>query len=194
MHRALWILACVLPLKCLFFFIFQVMNSVFKTILDLTYPITSMFSGAAFNKSINNIFKDKQIEVSCLFTLWKGNDVPVLFWSRNSFFFSMLMWKSGAVGWLKTWWNCECGGPWLQEGACSFLVDLENTNCRSFVAISLWQRDLIVWEKKWKLWHWRRTAEAASSLFSCKSGLRDLQGTPEKALNWVVMALAVFKF
>uniref|UniRef100_A0A8C5JN81 lysophospholipase n=1 Tax=Junco hyemalis TaxID=40217 RepID=A0A8C5JN81_JUNHY len=40
----------------------MVMNSVFKTILDLTYPITSMFSGAAFNKSINNIFKDKQIE------------------------------------------------------------------------------------------------------------------------------------
>ncbi|KFO76747.1 Patatin-like phospholipase domain-containing protein 7, partial [Cuculus canorus] len=38
------------------------MNSVFKTFLDLTYPITSMFSGAAFNKSINNIFKDKQIE------------------------------------------------------------------------------------------------------------------------------------
>uniref|UniRef100_A0A8C0HS48 lysophospholipase n=1 Tax=Buteo japonicus TaxID=224669 RepID=A0A8C0HS48_9AVES len=34
----------------------------FKTILDLTYPITSMFSGAAFNNSINNIFKDKQIE------------------------------------------------------------------------------------------------------------------------------------
>uniref|UniRef100_A0A672U8L8 lysophospholipase n=1 Tax=Strigops habroptila TaxID=2489341 RepID=A0A672U8L8_STRHB len=32
------------------------------TILDLTYPITSMFSGAAFNNSINNIFKDKQIE------------------------------------------------------------------------------------------------------------------------------------
>uniref|UniRef100_A0A8B9CSG5 lysophospholipase n=1 Tax=Anser brachyrhynchus TaxID=132585 RepID=A0A8B9CSG5_9AVES len=40
----------------------MVMNSVFKTILDLTYPITSMFSGAAFNSSINNIFKDKQIE------------------------------------------------------------------------------------------------------------------------------------
>ncbi|KFU87141.1 Patatin-like phospholipase domain-containing protein 7, partial [Chaetura pelagica] len=40
----------------------MVMNSVLKTILDLTYPITSMFSGAAFNKSINNIFKDKQIE------------------------------------------------------------------------------------------------------------------------------------
>uniref|UniRef100_A0A8C3V0H2 lysophospholipase n=1 Tax=Catharus ustulatus TaxID=91951 RepID=A0A8C3V0H2_CATUS len=40
----------------------MVMNSVFKTILDLTYPITSMFSGAAFNNSINNIFKDKQIE------------------------------------------------------------------------------------------------------------------------------------
>ncbi|KAM6046884.1 patatin-like phospholipase domain-containing protein 7 isoform 2-T2 [Theristicus caerulescens] len=40
----------------------MVMNSVFKTILDLTYPITSMFSGAAFNNSINSIFKDKQIE------------------------------------------------------------------------------------------------------------------------------------
>ncbi|XP_063265796.1 patatin-like phospholipase domain-containing protein 7 isoform X2 [Prinia subflava] len=40
----------------------MVMNSVFKTILDLTYPITSMFSGAAFNSSINSIFKDKQIE------------------------------------------------------------------------------------------------------------------------------------
>ncbi|XP_054704311.1 patatin-like phospholipase domain-containing protein 7 isoform X2 [Grus americana] len=40
----------------------MVMNSVFKTILDLTYPITSMFSGAAFNNSINHIFKDKQIE------------------------------------------------------------------------------------------------------------------------------------
>lgn len=49
-----------------FFFSFQVMNSVFKTILDLTYPITSMFSGAAFNNSISNIFKDKQIEVGRL--------------------------------------------------------------------------------------------------------------------------------
>lgn len=42
------------------------MNSVFKTVLDLTYPITSMFSGTSFNNSINNIFKDKQIEVSSL--------------------------------------------------------------------------------------------------------------------------------
>ncbi|XP_065428548.1 patatin-like phospholipase domain-containing protein 7 isoform X4 [Chrysemys picta bellii] len=38
------------------------MNSVFKTVLDLTYPITSMFSGASFNSGISNIFKDKQIE------------------------------------------------------------------------------------------------------------------------------------
>ncbi|XP_069729101.1 patatin-like phospholipase domain-containing protein 7 [Phaenicophaeus curvirostris] len=37
-------------------------NNSMKTILDLTYPITSMFSGASFNHSINNIFKDKQIE------------------------------------------------------------------------------------------------------------------------------------
>lgn len=38
------------------------MNSVFKAILDLTYPTTSMLSGAAFNNSINNMFKNKQIE------------------------------------------------------------------------------------------------------------------------------------
>ncbi|XP_026859503.2 patatin-like phospholipase domain-containing protein 7a [Electrophorus electricus] len=38
------------------------MTSVFKKILDLTYPVTSMFSGAAFNSSINAVFKDKQIE------------------------------------------------------------------------------------------------------------------------------------
>ncbi|XP_074021236.1 patatin-like phospholipase domain-containing protein 6 [Numenius arquata] len=38
------------------------MNSTFKTVLDLTYPITSMFSGSAFNASINKVFQDKQIE------------------------------------------------------------------------------------------------------------------------------------
>lgn len=38
------------------------MTSVWKKVLDLTYPTTSMFSGAAFNKSISSIFKDKQIE------------------------------------------------------------------------------------------------------------------------------------
>ncbi|XP_069465898.1 patatin-like phospholipase domain-containing protein 7 [Ambystoma mexicanum] len=38
------------------------MTSVFNKVLDLTYPITSMFSGAGFNNSISCIFKDKQIE------------------------------------------------------------------------------------------------------------------------------------
>ncbi|XP_051893440.1 patatin-like phospholipase domain-containing protein 7 [Pristis pectinata] len=38
------------------------MTNVFKKVLDLTYPITSMFSGSSFNRSINNIFEDKQIE------------------------------------------------------------------------------------------------------------------------------------
>ncbi|XP_062975095.1 patatin-like phospholipase domain-containing protein 6 isoform X2 [Elgaria multicarinata webbii] len=38
------------------------MNSVFATVLDLTYPITSMFSGSAFNTSIQKVFQDKQIE------------------------------------------------------------------------------------------------------------------------------------
>ncbi|XP_053471064.1 patatin-like phospholipase domain-containing protein 6 isoform X3 [Ictalurus furcatus] len=40
----------------------KAMNSVFKTVLDLTYPITSMFSGSAFNTSISNVFEDKQVE------------------------------------------------------------------------------------------------------------------------------------
>ncbi|KAM3874365.1 patatin-like phospholipase domain-containing protein 7a [Diretmus argenteus] len=38
------------------------MTSVFKKVLDLTYPVTSMFSGASFNSSLNNVFKGKQIE------------------------------------------------------------------------------------------------------------------------------------
>nr|XP_033780296.1 neuropathy target esterase isoform X2 [Geotrypetes seraphini] len=38
------------------------MNSVFKTVLDLTYPITSMFSGSAFNTNIYKVFQEKQIE------------------------------------------------------------------------------------------------------------------------------------
>ncbi|XP_071245288.1 patatin-like phospholipase domain-containing protein 6 isoform X2 [Salvelinus alpinus] len=40
----------------------KAMNSVFKTILDLTYPITSMFTGAAFNTSISKVFQEKQAE------------------------------------------------------------------------------------------------------------------------------------
>ncbi|XP_005408678.1 PREDICTED: patatin-like phospholipase domain-containing protein 7 isoform X3 [Chinchilla lanigera] len=38
------------------------MTSMMKTMLDLTYPITSMFSGAGFNSSICSIFGDQQIE------------------------------------------------------------------------------------------------------------------------------------
>ncbi|KAG7490969.1 hypothetical protein JOB18_046196 [Solea senegalensis] len=38
------------------------MTSYFKKILDLTYPVTSMFSGASFNSGIKSVFKDKQIE------------------------------------------------------------------------------------------------------------------------------------
>ena len=39
------------------------MTSIFKKVLDLTYPVTSMFSGASFNSSISSVFKGKQIEV-----------------------------------------------------------------------------------------------------------------------------------
>ncbi|KAK5931794.1 hypothetical protein CgunFtcFv8_003561 [Champsocephalus gunnari] len=38
------------------------MNSFFKKIWDLTYPVTSMFSGASFNSSVSSVFKGKQIE------------------------------------------------------------------------------------------------------------------------------------
>uniref|UniRef100_A0A2I3RWT3 lysophospholipase n=1 Tax=Pan troglodytes TaxID=9598 RepID=A0A2I3RWT3_PANTR len=38
------------------------MTSMMKAALDLTYPITSMFSGAGFNSSIFSVFKDRQIE------------------------------------------------------------------------------------------------------------------------------------
>ncbi|XP_016067253.1 PREDICTED: patatin-like phospholipase domain-containing protein 7 [Miniopterus natalensis] len=38
------------------------MTSMMKTMLDLTYPITSMFSGAGFNSSVCSVFKDRQIE------------------------------------------------------------------------------------------------------------------------------------
>ncbi|XP_017748632.1 PREDICTED: patatin-like phospholipase domain-containing protein 7 isoform X4 [Rhinopithecus bieti] len=38
------------------------MTSMMKAALDLTYPITSMFSGAGFNSSICSVFKDRQIE------------------------------------------------------------------------------------------------------------------------------------
>ncbi|XP_023083446.1 patatin-like phospholipase domain-containing protein 7 isoform X2 [Piliocolobus tephrosceles] len=40
----------------------QGMTSMMKAALDLTYPITSMFSGAGFNSSIRSVFKDRQIE------------------------------------------------------------------------------------------------------------------------------------
>ncbi|XP_078358297.1 patatin-like phospholipase domain-containing protein 6 [Oculina patagonica] len=38
------------------------MNSIFKKILDLTYPFTSMFSGSGFNASIRSTFGERQIE------------------------------------------------------------------------------------------------------------------------------------
>lgn len=45
------------------------MTSMMKTILDLTYPITSVFSGTGFNSSISSIFGDRQIEV-CPYHIW----------------------------------------------------------------------------------------------------------------------------
>ncbi|XP_017360949.1 patatin-like phospholipase domain-containing protein 7 isoform X2 [Cebus imitator] len=38
------------------------MTSMMKAALDLTYPVTSMFSGASFNSSICSVFQDRQIE------------------------------------------------------------------------------------------------------------------------------------
>ena len=33
-----------------------------KQAMDLTYPVTSMFTGYAFNKAIRDVFGDRQIE------------------------------------------------------------------------------------------------------------------------------------
>ena len=38
------------------------MTSYYKQIADLTYPVTSMFTGSAFNNSIEDVFGNKQIE------------------------------------------------------------------------------------------------------------------------------------
>lgn len=38
------------------------MKSYRKQVLDLTYPVTSMFKGSAFNKSIEEVFDNRQIE------------------------------------------------------------------------------------------------------------------------------------
>lgn len=39
-----------------------IMTSLWRQILDLTYPVTAMFTGAAFNKTIKDVFGDRQIE------------------------------------------------------------------------------------------------------------------------------------
>jgi len=40
----------------------DVMGSLWQKVLDLTYPITSMFTGAGFNSAIEGVFGDRQIE------------------------------------------------------------------------------------------------------------------------------------
>ncbi|XP_035231521.1 neuropathy target esterase sws-like isoform X2 [Stegodyphus dumicola] len=40
----------------------QKMNSYWRQILDLTYPATAMFTGAAFNRAIIEVFGERQIE------------------------------------------------------------------------------------------------------------------------------------
>lgn len=60
-RRSFWETQTITWFFC--FVLTQAMNSVFKTVLDLTYPITSMFSGSAFNSSIYKVFQDKQAEV-----------------------------------------------------------------------------------------------------------------------------------
>lgn len=38
------------------------MTSIASKILDLTYPMASMFTGSSFNESVESTFKDRQIE------------------------------------------------------------------------------------------------------------------------------------
>lgn len=39
------------------------LGAITPKLFDLTYPITSMFSGASFNKGIHAVFQEVQIEV-----------------------------------------------------------------------------------------------------------------------------------
>ena len=38
------------------------MGSLLQKILDLTYPVTAMFSGRSFNNTIRGVFRERQIE------------------------------------------------------------------------------------------------------------------------------------
>ncbi|XP_075063054.1 patatin-like phospholipase domain-containing protein 6 isoform X3 [Mixophyes fleayi] len=44
----------------------QMMSSLMRTALDLTYPITSLLSGTAFNSNLFNLFGQRQIQISAL--------------------------------------------------------------------------------------------------------------------------------
>lgn len=52
------------------------MTSVIEPMLDLTYPVTSMFTGSAFNRSIHRVFQNKQIEVRPLPTIALSLPLP----------------------------------------------------------------------------------------------------------------------
>ena len=45
------------------------MSSVLSRILDLTFPFTSIFSGASFNRGLQSVFQEQQIEVD-LSVIW----------------------------------------------------------------------------------------------------------------------------
>lgn len=38
------------------------MTSIYNQVMDITYPVTSMFTGSGFNNSIEEVFENKQIE------------------------------------------------------------------------------------------------------------------------------------
>uniref|UniRef100_A0A8C9P2K0 Patatin like phospholipase domain containing 6 n=1 Tax=Spermophilus dauricus TaxID=99837 RepID=A0A8C9P2K0_SPEDA len=50
------------------------MTSVLEPVLDLTYPVTSMFTGSAFNRSVHRVFQDNvSVRVCVCVSQWAGS-------------------------------------------------------------------------------------------------------------------------
>ena len=67
-----WSVGCLLTRQCYSLYTLQDMTSLFKKILDLTYPFTSMFSGEIFH-------------VVHLIWIWEKTE-PDIFWHFKIFF------------------------------------------------------------------------------------------------------------
>lgn len=155
------------------------MTSVFKKILDLTYPITSMFSGASFNSSINAVFKNKQIEVGG-HADWSQMLIEMGFvWTSTNFLFILFdslqdLWipyfnittditastmRVHTDGWLEFCWFAThtvllSGPTWTSfNPPLFFRLSVEICSCEH---VSVWLSSSSVWPQRWTSFNgWR---------------------------------------